>query len=277
MIAAALLLAAAPAVASPGVTSFGRDIVISQPVAGRVVAVFSDVRIDAPVSGDVIVWGGDVSFGPSGEVLSNLSVFGGDVVGANGPVPVRGTVSTPGTLLRFYLDEMQRAPWQTGERPGTLTGLRLVVLAFWLAVGLLLLYMFGSPFARAAASAESNWTAAMLAGVLGVLALFITAAAALAILPSAISVPVVLLVAFLGVAAKVFGMAALFLLLGQKIMRRFAPARRPSDLAIGFSLLGAISLIPLVGGVVWSAASVVAVGIALTSRFGTPRYRVPFA
>jgi hypothetical protein len=277
MIAAALLLAAAPAVASSGVTSFGRDIVISQPVAGRVVAVLSDVRIDAPVSGDVIVWGGDVSFGPSGEVRSNLSVFGGDVARASGRLPVRGTVSTPGTLLRFYLDEMQRAPWQTGERPATLTGLRLIVLAVWLALGLLLLYMFGSPFARAAASAESNWTAAMLAGVLGVLALFVTAAAALAILPAAISVPVVLLVALLGVAAKVFGMAALFLLLGQKIMRRFAPARRPSDLAIGFLLLGAISLVPLVGGVVWSAASVVAVGIALTSRFGTPKYRVPFA
>jgi hypothetical protein len=173
MIAAALLLAAAPAVASSGVTSFGRDVVISQPVAGRVVAVLSDVRIAAPVSGDVIVWGGDVSFGPSGEVRSNLSVFGGDVARASGRLPVRGTVSTPGTLLRFYLDEMQRAPWQTGERPATLTGLRLIVLAVWLAWGF---FFSTSAPVRARGGAGARQLDGDAAGVLGVLALFVTAA-----------------------------------------------------------------------------------------------------
>jgi hypothetical protein len=274
MILLPLLLAVAPAVASPGVTTFGRNVVVATPVAGRVVAALSDVRIDTRVSGDVIVWGGDVSFGSSGEVLGNLSVFGGEVTSSPGrALPVRGAVSTPGALLRFYLSEMERAPWQTTARPAT-TGLRLIVLALWLSVGLLLLYAFGSPFARAAAHAQSDWSGAMLAGIFGVLTLFLAAAAALALLPSALSVPIALSVAVLGVAAKIFGMGALFLLLGQKLTGRLAPAGRPSALAVGFSLLGAVSLVPLVGGVVWSVASVVAVGIALASRFGTPRYHV---
>jgi len=46
--------------------------------------------------------------------------------------------------------------------------------------------------------------------------------------------------------------------------------------AAGFALLGGISLLPFVGPVLWSAASIVAVGVALVSRFGVPRYRVVF-
>ncbi|HEY3123641.1 MAG TPA: hypothetical protein VGK70_06225, partial [Thermoanaerobaculia bacterium] len=79
------------------------------------------------------------------------------------------------------------------------------------------------------------------------------------------------------VAAKVFGMGALFLLLGQKLVRSVAPAKRPAALAAGLALLGAVSLLPFIGSVVWSAASVVAVGIAFLTRFGIPRYRVQIA
>ena len=276
MIFAALLLAAAatPAAAT-GITSLGRDVAVTTPVSGRVVAVFANVRVEAAVSHDVIVWGGDVILGPSGRIDGNLSVFGGDVVwkGA-GPLPVAGTVSTPGSLLRLYLSEMERAPWRISGQFATIAGLRLIGLALWLAVGLVLLYAFGSPFARAAAHAETDWSGAMIAGVLGILTLFVTAAAALAILPASVSVPIALVIAALGVAAKIFGMGALFLLIGQKWTGRLSPAGRPSSLAIGFSFLGAISLLPIVGPVAWSAASIIAVGISLTSRFGTPRFRV---
>src|SRR5262249_32881825 len=135
----------------------------------------------------------------------------------------------------------------------------------------------GSPFARAAASAESHWTSSLAAGILAVVTLFLAASAALALLPAAISVPVALAAAFVAVVAKIFGMAALFLLLGHKLIRSVSPPRRPVALASGFAALAAVSLVPVVGGVVWAIASVVAVGIAVASRFGTPRLRVAFA
>ena len=69
-------------------------------------------------------------------------------------------------------------------------------------------------------------------------------------------------------------MGALFLLLGQKLGHNVSAARRPAALAFGFALLAGLSLVPFVGPILWSAASVVAVGIALVSRFGTPRYRI---
>ncbi|MGH9369804.1 MAG: hypothetical protein ACRD3M_19300, partial [Thermoanaerobaculia bacterium] len=153
MILAALLWLAAPPASTaspasrplPSVTTFGRDIVVSTPVEGRVLAAVADVRIEARVSGDLVVWGGDVSFGPGGSVGGNLSIFGGDLRVAGTP-PVAGVVSTPGSLLRLYLAEMRRAPWET-PASATVWGLRLLGLGAWLAVALLLVYLFGSPFA----------------------------------------------------------------------------------------------------------------------------------
>ncbi len=273
MIASGLFILAAAA-APAGQTVFARSIEIEKPVAGRVVAVLSDVRIASRVSGDVVVWGGSVTFSPPGFVEGNLSVFGGAVHAPEGkPLPVRGMVSTPGTLLRLYLDEMHRAPWE--ESHALLSrGLRLIALSAWLAMSLALLFLFASPFARAAALADAHWSGMLLAGALGVLSLFLATVAALALLPPPLSVPIAILFGSVAVAAKVFGMGALFLLLGQRLVKSVAPSKRPAALAAGLALLGAASLLPFVGAIVWSAASVVAVGIAFLTRFGSPRFQV---
>ncbi len=280
MILAALLWLAAPSAppappasrASASVTTLGRDLVVSTPVDGRVLAAFANVRIEAPVSGDVVVWGGDVAFGRGGSVGGNLSVFGGELR-AEGVPPVGGVVSTPGALLRLYLGEMRRAPW---EMPGSgvVWGLRLLGLAGWLAGTMLLLYLFGSPFARAAARAEEMLSTSVLAGALSVLTLFLAAAALLALVPSPLSVPAALLVAVVAVAAKVFGMGSLFLLLGQRLLGAVSARQRPAALATGFAVLGGVSLLPLLGPLLWSAASILAVGVAFLTRFGASRYRL---
>lgn len=276
---ATLLLLSSPLSASvPGVAALGRDLVIRDPVPGRVVAVASDVSIEGPVAGDVVVWGGDVSFGARGSVAGNLLVFGGKIRGVPGrPLPVGGRVSTPGTLLSLYLAEIERAPWEAGALSPVLWGLRLLALAAWLAIAVVLLYFFGSSLARAADRVESDWTGAFLAGSLGVLTIFLAAAATLSLLPAPLAVPLTILFAGAAVAAKVFGMGALFLLVGQKLTANVSPARRPAALALGFAVLGGISLLPVAGPILWSAASVVAVGVAFLSRFGAPRFRVSLA
>ena len=275
--ALAALFLRIPALAQSGsITSVRRDVVVSQGVPGRIVAVLADVRIAARVSGDVIVWGGNVSFAPGGSVAGDVLVFGGEVQAPpNAALPVEGRVSTPGSLLRLYLSEMRRAPWEeTGLVGSVFSGLHLLALSVWLAVALALLWFFSSPLSRAAMSAEEDWSGSLLAGALGVLTIFLAAGAALSLLPSSIAVPLALVFGVVAVVAKVFGMAALFLLLGQKMLKSVAPSRRPAALAAGFAVLAAVSLLPLVGAVVWSIASIVAVGVALISRFGSPRFRV---
>jgi len=277
LIAVSTFVLAGVSLAQPGsITSVRRDVVVSQGVPGRVVAILADVRIAARVSGDVIVWGGNVSFAPGGSVAGDVLVFGGDVEApAGAALPVEGRVSTPGSLLRLYLSEMRRAPWEgKGLGGAVFSGLHLIALSVWLAVALALLWLFASPLARAAMSAEEDWSRSLLAGALGVLSIFLGAGAVLALLPSALAVPLALALGAIAVVAKVFGMVALFLLLGQKLLKSVAPARRPAALAAGFAVLGAISLVLLVGALVWSIASIVAVGVALVSRFGSPRFRV---
>lgn len=274
MIAAGLIFLAATA-AVPTQTAFARGVEVRQPSTGRIVAVLSDVLVASRVSGDVVVWGGDVTFTPGGFIDGNLSVFGGRVNAPAGrPIPVSGLVSTPGTLLRLYLDEMHRAPWEETHPALLSRALRLIGLSVWLAVSLALLFCFATPFSRAAASADGDWTHTLLAGALGVLTLLLATIAVLALLPGSVSVPIAIVLGALAVSAKIFGMGALFLLLGQKIVKSVAPAKRPAAVATGLGVLGAVSLVPILGPIVWSAASVAAVGIAFLSRFGTPRYRV---
>ncbi len=260
---------------SGSLTSVGKELTVTEPVEGNVIAILANVHVDAPVSGNVIVWGGDAVLGPNGSVRGNLSVFAGDVSGPAGrSLAVTGAVSTPGSLLRLYLEEMHRAPWEDAARRPALRGLRVMALSLWLFASLVLLYAFGSPFARAAAATEADWRSSLLAGALGVLTLFLAAAAALALLPAAVSIPIALVFATIAVAAKIFGMAALFLLVGQKLLRNVSPPRRPAALVAGFTVLSIASFLPLVGALLWSVASIAAVGIALSSRFGTPRLRV---
>lgn len=276
--ALAVFLAAPGSALAAGWTSVGRDVVVSRPLSGRLLAVASDVRIDAPVSGDVVVWAGDISFGPAGRVDGDVRAFGGRVIAdAAGRIPVRGEVSTPGTLLHLYLGELRRAPWDSGSASTTVYGLRILALAGWLAAALGLLFFFSSPLSRAALVVETDWTGTLLAGALGVVTLLLAAAAALALLPAALGVPAALLAGAVAVGAKIFGMGALFLWVGQKLVRSVSPARRPAALAAGFAVCAGVSLLPFVGALAWSAASVVAVGAALLSRFGAPRFRVALA
>jgi hypothetical protein len=276
LLAALFGLIALPAAGSASdLTTVGRDVVISRPLSGRILAVASDVRIEAPVTGDVVLWGGEVSFGPGALVEGNVRVFFGRVIGGSATgYPVRGEVSTPGTLLSLYLAELRRAPWSGEASSVPVYGLRLLALAAWLGVALLLLYFLSSRLSRAAAVADGDFGGTLLAGALGVVTLFLAVAAALGLLPSAVAIPISILLAAIAVGAKVFGMAVLFQLLGQRLLRDVSPGRRPAALAAGFSLLAAVSLVPVIGALFWSAASVVAVGASFLSRFGAPRYRV---
>lgn len=272
-----VLVAASPAFGEGPVVTVGKPLDVSAPVAGRVISVGGSLKIRSAVQGDVLCWGGDVSFADAGSVAGDLIIFGGTVSGSEGRV--HGRLLTPGSLAAIYLAEARQSPWRPppASRAATFLGLRLLVLAVWLAAATLVLRIFGSGLARAALCLEESPGAAASAGLLTVVVLFLAGVAAVAGLPSGVGTPVALLILALAAALKVFGMSALFLFVGQKVSGRLAARRRPGTLTLGLLLAGGISLIPVAGPLLWSAFSVLAVGAAAFTRFGSPRFRVAIA
>jgi hypothetical protein len=279
----ASVLLGAGAVRAQSVTSVRSPVLVSSPVAGRVVSVGGDVTIRARVAGDVVAWGGDIRIEAGGSVGGDVVAFGGRV--AAPPGAIGGRLLTPGSLAAIYLAEARTAPWSR-ENPAsasgavswrTFAGLRLFLLALWMLASSLVLRFRGSGVARASLALEQTPALAAAAGVIGIVFLFLAGVAAFTAFPAAARVPAAAVILAAAFASKLFGMTALFLFTGQKLAGKFAPAARPAALALGLAICGAVSLVPIAGPVLWSAASVLAVGAAIFTRLGSPRFRVSTA
>jgi hypothetical protein len=281
--AALAALLAGGAVRAESVTSVRRPLLVSSPVAGRVASFGGDVTIRARVSGDVVVWGGDATIEAGGSVDGDVVDFGGRVVAP--PGTIRGRVLTPGSLAALYLAEARSAPWSRDNPASgrgdvswrTFAGLRLFLLAVWMLASALVLRFRGSAVARASVALEENPALAAASGVIGIVFLFLAGVAAFAAFPAAMRVPAAAVILAAAFGSKLFGMTALFLFLGQKLGGKLAPAARPAALALGLGVCGAVSLVPVAGPILWSAASILAVGAAIFTRLGSPRFRVSAA
>jgi hypothetical protein len=279
----AFVLAAAAVARADTLTTVRRPVIVSEPVSGRVASIGGDVTIRSRVAGDVIVWGADVRIEPGGFVGGDVVDFGGSVAAPEGAI--RGRLLTPGSLGALYLAEAERAPWARENAPWargarrtvpwtTVAGLRLFVLAMWILLSSIVLRFRSGSVARMAKVFEESPGAAAASGVVGIVFLFLAGIAAFTALPAAARVPAAAAILAAAFALKLFGMTALFLFAGQKLTGRFSPASRPAALVLGLAVCGAVSLVPVAGPLLWSAASVFAVGAALYTRLGAPRFRV---
>ena len=97
------------------------------------------------------------------------------------------------------------------------------------------------------------------------------------LVPYLIGIPLLAALAVFAILTKIYGMVAVFHSVGTLV----AGARTREQLAsrtwlrgdvamvvIGVLILGAIRLIPSIGPIAWSAASVFGIGVALATKFG---------
>jgi len=274
LVAAAAL---ATSVRAESLVTVGKPLTVVQPVDGRVVSVAGDVDLRAPVHGDVVAWGGSLRMAPGATIGGNLIAFGAEIQGPR--EAIAGRILTPGSLASLYLAESRRgpvSPVSAKDLPTTI-GLRLLVIAIWAVLSTAVLRFWGGRVARGAVCFEENPAAAAAAGLAGIVFLFLSGVTAFSALPDSLRAPSALIVLGVAAALKVFGMTSLFLFLGQRMSGWLSPRRRPAALALGLSAAGLLSLIPIAGPILWSAASVVSVGAAVFTRFGAPRFRVAIA
>ena len=256
-------------------TAFGRHLLISEPVAGNVQVLGGSLTVDAPINGRVVVIGGDVVI-RNGRIDGDLVCIGGQVAWEDRS-SVRGDVYAPRNgYASVKAGELMVASMR--EPFSLLTiALELSLLLFWLIVSIVLTLTNGREIRASSLEVRASPLHSFLLGLVAFTSFVLSAIVFSYLIP--IFVGTVLLAALLvfAVVAKVYGMVAVFHAVGemiagprshQELERRRWIRGDLAKVVVGFLVLGLLRLIPFVGPVVWMTASALAVGAALSTRFG---------
>ncbi len=226
------------------------------------------IKRGARIDGDVLTVGGSLTF------EENLPVSS-DAPSAGRHPQVGGRVRSVSALEAAVATELQTSPAASLAQWPFLLSFRLALLFAWLVASLSLLVV--APRALGAAAAGMSGRSAFLGaiGATAVLTAAFAGALALSLLPSGLALVAGGALLVLLAAAKVWGTAAVFLAAGRRMN---AGARRgssrfgdPAAVAAGLLALGALSLVPIAGPVLWGAVSLVGIGASLASTLGSPR------
>lgn len=238
-------------------------------VAGDVVIFNGPAAIDGTVGGNVVVFNGPTRI--AGAVLGDVTSFSGDVVLEDG-ARVAGNLTT-GTDPEITGDavvggRVERVrPQEFGE------GLRVAGfftrIAVWLAVTIsalvlgLILLAFAPRAAETTARVARRHTGASIGW--GAALFFLVPIVAVVALATLVGIPLGLVTLFgLGLLYSVGYLAASFVV-GRAIVK--SPARRFAAFLVGWAILRALAIIPVVGGIVWFCASVFGLGaLAVAAR-----------
>ncbi|MGA7614657.1 MAG: polymer-forming cytoskeletal protein [Thermoanaerobaculia bacterium] len=264
---------------SGDLVGFDEDMHVTQNVAGSVIVFAGTAMIDAVVSGDVVVLGGDVSLGESAHVRGDLVCLGGEIHGLEAG-RVAGDVVAPGRLLHIARGQSEDAVLLRHGSPFLTVlkiALELSMLFLWLIAAVVITLFWGRSVRSSAVELKASPFHVVTLGLVALTSFILTALLFSVLIPFFVGIPLLLALALFAIALKIYGMVAVFHFVGGLVAgprtHEEAGARRHlrGDLAmvlVGLLILGAIRLIPVVGPAIWMAASVFGVGVALATGFG---------
>jgi len=147
---------------------------------------------------------------------------------------------------------------------------KLALLASWLALILLFLATGSQGVASTSEAVQAEPFRNFFIGLTGVLAIVMAGLFFSAFAAVLVGVPLLVLVVVAALILKLWGMVAVFHAVGSWILKNVL-GRRASQLdaaLVGLVVLGTLKLLPYVGTWVWTVATLVGVGAALTTKFG---------
>ncbi len=257
------------AVARHQLVAVGRDVVVDGQALAGVTAIQGSARISGSVAGDVTVLGGDVTLAGSADVGGDVHVLGGRLTVAPGARIEGSSVAYP-TFSRAGLTLLEGPSLGLPASSPVVLAAKLGLVAAWLALSLVLFVLAGRPLLAASEEIRREPMLCFVTGLVGVLAALLTALLLAAVLPSPLSLPLLALVVFAALAAKLWGTVAAFHIVGRTLLGAILHRRRPvlHEALVGVLLLGLLKLVPYLGIAVWTATTLVGVGAALRTRFG---------
>ena len=238
------------------------DTVIDQPTRGSVQVLGGSVRVTEVITGDLLVVGGDVVFEGEGHVTGNLVHAGGRVTGAADRV---GGQTYPFASMDGAVTTLTRS------------AVMLAMLLGWLLVAVVVTLAAGRELRYSSTEIRVSALHCFALGLVAFTSFILTAVMFSYLVPYFVGIPLLVALGVFAILAKVYGMIAVFhavgtLVAGARTREQLASRRwLRGDLAmvvIGLLLLGALRMIPVVGPIIWSAASIFGIGVALATRFG---------
>lgn len=249
-----------------GVVSFGEDVVIDQPVSGDVQVVFGSAKVDARIDGDLLVFAGNIELGPRADITGELVSYGGTVTGAGARRHPRLAEHAGISLARM-----------NDPRSPIGYALKLSFLVVWLVAAVILAMTSGRELRASSIELRVAPFHAFGLGLVAFTSFLLTAVVFAYLLSFVIGLPLLAALAVFALMTKIYGMIVVFHAVGSIVA---APRTRDAlqkrrwvrgDMGlvlVGLLILGLIRMIPLVGNLVWIAASLFGVGVALATKFG---------
>jgi hypothetical protein len=242
---------------------FGHDATIDEPIAGSLQVYNGNVTVANVIAGDLLVAFGSVTFTGKGRVDGNLIYAASRISGA-GDNRVRGNI--------YPLLSLEGAAVSM-----TKNAVVASLLLLWLIVSVVVALMSGREVRLSSVEVRTSALHCFVLGLVALTSFVLTAIAFSYLVPYVIGIPLLAALGVFAILTKVYGMIAVFHAIGTIVAgsrsRQQLESRKwlRGDLAmvvIGVLILGAIRLIPVVGTIAWSVASIFGVGVALATRFG---------
>ena len=246
---------------------------VSMAIPGRT-SVLSDLRVDQPVDGDVVVFGADLELGPQAKIRGDAIAVGGDVRVASGAevgrhvVAVFGEAATgPGAevggRVLSFVSLASLSPGSGDEpRPHRLDlAMRLLASGGWLLVTTALAFLMPTRIRYGVWAVPVLGVKVVFLGIMVGLTLVAALVAVLGLNPAlGVSLATAVMVVFF--AGKVVGLTVLGGWTGLVVLRRWVHHPLPITLEVfvGMLILLALRFLPVIGGTLWIVVSLTALG-----------------
>jgi hypothetical protein len=241
---------------------FLRSTTISSPIAGSVQVYGGSIEVRDLIDGDLLVFGGDINFADRGRVKGNVVYAGGKIVNGEGRI---GGEAYPLASVGGAATSI------------TKTAVILSLLFVWLCAAVVVTLASGREIRFSSMEIRVSALHCFIVGLVAMTSFVLTAIAFSYLVPYLIGIPMLAALGVFAILTKIYGMVAVFHAVGTWI----AGARTREQLAgrkwlrgdvsmvlAGVLILGAIRLIPVIGTIAWSVASVFGIGVALATKFG---------
>ena len=187
------------------------------------------------------------------------------MLAAPATVPFRGSLDIQHITIADAAAMMQR------------TAVVASLLFVWLVGALILTLVSSREIRYSSAEVRVAPLHCVTLGLVAVTSFVLTAVVFSYLVPYVVGTPLLIALAVFAILTKIYGMVAVFHAVGVVVAgprSRDDLARRRwlrGDVALvvtGLLILGAIRLIPIAGQIIWAAASVFGIGVALATKFG---------